>query len=70
MYSIQTTMNLKPLILAAAFAISASTAAADKLADAFRDPAEETKPYCFWYWLNADITADGITKGPPPDLLT
>ena len=50
------------LILAAAFAISASTAAADKLADAFRDPAEETKPYCFWYWLNADITADGITK--------
>jgi hypothetical protein len=44
-YSIQITMKIKPLIVAAAFAISASTAAVDKLADAFRDPAEETKPW-------------------------
>ena len=37
----------------------ASTAA---LADEFRDPSEETKPWCYWYWLNGDISKEGITK--------
>jgi hypothetical protein len=28
----------------------------------FVNPPEETKPWCYWYWLNGDITKDGITK--------
>lgn len=35
---------------------------ADDLKTGFRTPPETTKPYCYWYWLNGDITADGITK--------
>ena len=37
-------------------------AGADQLTTDFRNPPEATKPYCYWYWLNGDITADGITK--------
>ncbi|MCX6997368.1 MAG: glycosyl hydrolase, partial [Kiritimatiellaeota bacterium] len=36
--------------------------AADELATRFRNAPDETKPGCYWYWLNGDITADGITK--------
>jgi hypothetical protein len=32
------------------------------LSKGFQNPPEETKPYCYWYWVNSDITADGITK--------
>jgi len=35
---------------------------ADDLEAGFRNPPETTKPYCYWYWLNGDMTADGITK--------
>jgi hypothetical protein len=34
----------------------------DDLAAGFRNPPETTKPYCYWYWLNGDITKEGITK--------
>lgn len=53
---------LWPWVIAAALAISASSAVADDLADAFRNPTEETKPRCYWYWLNGDISKEGITK--------
>lgn len=35
---------------------------ADDLAKGFQDPSEEYKPYCYWYWLNGDVTREGITK--------
>ena len=35
---------------------------ADELATRFRDAPEENRPWCYWYWLNGDVTADGITK--------
>jgi len=35
---------------------------ADALEEGFKNPPEETKPYCYWYWLNNDISKDGITK--------
>ena len=35
---------------------------ADQLKAGFVNPPETTKPYCYWYWLNGDITADGISK--------
>ena len=32
------------------------------LADAFRQPGEDAKPWVYWYWLNADVTREGITR--------
>ena len=36
--------------------------AAEPLERQFQNPPEETKPWCYWYWLNSDISRDGITK--------
>jgi hypothetical protein len=33
-----------------------------RLDDAFRNPPEESKPWCYWYWLDGDISKEGITK--------
>lgn len=46
----------------AVFLLAKFTAGADQLKTGFQNPPEETKPYCYWYWLNGDITADGVTK--------
>ena len=35
---------------------------ADELATRFCAAPDETKPWCYWYWLNGEVTADGITK--------
>jgi hypothetical protein len=35
---------------------------ADNLNETFERPAEETKPWCYWYWLDEDISKEGITK--------
>jgi len=40
----------------------AFTAAADLLADGFRTPPPETRPWCYWYWMNDNISKDGITR--------
>jgi hypothetical protein len=45
------------LVLAPFFA-----SANDLLEAGFRNPPETTKPYCYWYWLNGDITKEGVTK--------
>jgi len=39
-----------------------SVTSADPLSTAFRQPSEETKPWCYWYWLDGDISKAGITK--------
>jgi len=36
--------------------------AAEELSERFRDPPDATKPWCYWYWLGGDVTAEGITK--------
>lgn len=28
----------------------------------FAEPLEATRPWCYWYWVGGDITAEGITK--------
>ena len=28
----------------------------------FKNPLEETKPWSYWYWVNGDISEEGITK--------
>jgi hypothetical protein len=32
------------------------------LDEMFQNPPEGTKPWCYWYWLNGDVSKDGITK--------
>jgi len=41
--------------------LSTFASAAD-LEEGFRNPSEETKPWCYWYWLNGDIAEEGLTK--------
>lgn len=36
--------------------------AADPLADNFRTPPPETRPWCYWYWISDNISKDGITR--------
>jgi len=53
-----------PIVLVQACVMITLAAAgyADELRTLFHDAPDETKPSCYWYWLNGDITADGITK--------
>ena len=39
-----------------------SVASADTLSTTFQQPSEATKPWCYWYWLDGDISKEGITK--------
>ena len=55
-------MNLRTSFIFATLLLTTLSVSAIDLDAGFRNPPETTKPYCFWYWLNADITADGITK--------
>jgi hypothetical protein len=36
--------------------------AADELADRFANPPESTKPRCYWYWMDGQISREGITR--------
>ena len=51
----------KFLLLAACSAL-VSAASADTLSETFQTPAAETRPWCYWYWLEGDISKQGITK--------
>lgn len=35
---------------------------AGALEDGFAKPPEETKPYCYWYWINGHISREGISR--------
>ena len=39
-----------------------SVTSADTLSSTFQQPSEATKPWCYWYWLDGDISKEGITK--------
>jgi hypothetical protein len=39
-----------------------SVTSADTLSETFKHPPEKAKPWCYWYWTDGDISADGITK--------
>jgi hypothetical protein len=34
----------------------------DPLVEAFVNPPDSTKPWCYWYWLNGEVTEEGVTK--------
>ncbi|MBT8045237.1 MAG: hypothetical protein KJO79_09835, partial [Verrucomicrobiae bacterium] len=44
------------------FLFSALAANAASLDQRFKTPVEASKPWCYWYWLGGDITAEGITR--------
>ncbi len=35
--------------------------AADELADGFRSPPDSCRPHVFWYWVNGNVSREGIT---------
>ena len=47
------------ILIACTFALSTS---ADQLADGFTKPPEQTKPWCYWYWISDNVSKEGITK--------
>jgi len=55
---------MKTIILLAALILTTSLNAekSASLSAAFQNPVEETKPWCYWYWLNGDVSKEGITK--------
>ncbi len=50
-------------LIASALAVSQAFGAPPKvpLKDIFQDPPDEAKPWVYWFWLNGNITAEGIT---------
>lgn len=53
---------IRTAILLAITACVGLNVCAGDLDDGFRKPSEETKPWCYWYWLDGDLSKDGITK--------
>ncbi len=50
-----------PLLLALAPLQGAAPAADSSLARDFRDPPQSAKPWVYWFWLNGNISTQGIT---------
>jgi hypothetical protein len=61
--TIENIMNklLKLLIFLVA-CCSASTGSAQTLEETFRNPPDQTRPWCYWYWINGNISKEGVTK--------
>jgi len=55
-------MKYTRLILLVLIGVLSTFASAADLDEGFRNPPEETKPWCYWYWLNNDVAKEGITK--------
>ncbi|MBD1388680.1 glycoside hydrolase [Neiella sp. HB171785] len=51
-------MNRYLVTLALVFSIF--TASANSLVDTFESPKETDKPWAFWYWINGNMTQEGI----------
>lgn len=39
---------------------AAATATGDELVESFENPTQANKPWTFWYWINGNITKEGI----------
>ena len=55
-------MNKAYLTILAAFLRATTLFASPELEEAFRSPPEQTRPWCYWYWINDNISKEGITK--------
>ncbi len=50
------------IITAALVTSLGASAVASDLKEDFTNPQEASKPWCYWYWLDSDISQEGITK--------
>jgi hypothetical protein len=50
------------VLLAATTALAFSQALASDLRETFASPPPDTRPGCYWYWINDNISKEGITK--------
>ena len=55
-------MKAMRLIMITFCLLTFSVACAGGVEDEFRDPPEWTKPWCYWFWVDGDVTEEGITK--------
>lgn len=54
----------KPLVLASLLlaSLAALRADGDELERGFDNPPDSARPRTFWFWMNGNVTADGITR--------
>ncbi|MGL4943521.1 MAG: glycosyl hydrolase [Thermoguttaceae bacterium] len=43
-------------------AMSAMTVVAATIEESFRTPPDATKPGCYWYWINDNVSKDGVVR--------
>jgi hypothetical protein len=55
-------MNVKQLTVFLCCFITFGVGEAATLEEAFRNPPPKTRPGCYWYWINDNISKEGITK--------
>ncbi|MBM4155930.1 MAG: glycoside hydrolase family 2 [Lentisphaerae bacterium] len=42
--------------------LAAAVRADDEMAAGFAAPPDDTRPWCYWYWISDNLTKDGITR--------
>ncbi len=55
-------MKVRNFLILPLLALATPLLAQDSLDLLFSNPPEESKPWCYWYWLNNNISKDGVTK--------
>jgi hypothetical protein len=50
------------LVLTGCYLPLSAAEKADILADGFRSPPDSAKPWAIWWWLNGDVSKEGITR--------
>lgn len=55
-------MNKRTLAVSLAALIPLAAPGQDRLREGFLNPPEETKPWCYWYWISDNISREGITR--------
>ncbi|WP_160148123.1 glycosyl hydrolase [Rubripirellula obstinata] len=54
---------ISAFVLALAMALPTAAQSLDQSLDQqFADPPEQSRPWCYWYWLNNHISMEGVTK--------
>ena len=56
-------MKTFAILLCLTLTLPCGLRAAESLDQQFRNPPDSMKSYCYWYWLNGDITKE-VHKGP------
>ena len=55
-------MRILVALTALSVVLALKPACASELEDGFRDPPDAAKPWVYWFWINGNISREGITK--------